>query len=157
MAVSARGFANQSLYLARILSAAWQRDLDAELVPASTLEQAYFPAVLAHLRSAYGWFLLDIVRQEPLPAEPPHSVATLPPRPPGKVLPGEIREFERLENEGWLGDMLAPPRSASPQAQRDSDNLAMPLSTATGLEQAATWARALQGLFDRMGDSLDEY
>ncbi|MFV8817387.1 DUF6586 family protein [Haliea sp. E17] len=155
MAYSARGQANHCLYLARILGAAWRRDSDAQSVAASTLAQAYLPAVRMHLQAAYGWFLLDITRQEPLPALPPGNCADLPPRPAGKVLPGEIRECQQLERDGWLAEMLSA--GEQPLAvNRHADNLASTPAEASP-QQVEAWCNALQGLFERMGNSLDEY
>ncbi len=154
MASSARGQANHCLYLARILIAAWRRDCEAQNLPASILAQAFLPAVQSQLRSAYGWFLLDITREESLPAEPPPCCEALPPQPQGKVLPAEIAECRQLEREGWLAELLAPP--AQPSAARNPENLATGPAPGSP-EQAAAWADSLQRMFDRMGDSLDEY
>jgi hypothetical protein len=151
---SARGHANHALYLARILLAAWRRDLDAESVAAVTLTSAYLPGVRGHLADAYGWFLLEITRPGALPDKPPRCLSDLPRIAEGKALPGEIREFERLEQGGWIGDMLSADHAAPPAASASNLALAAPLS---GPEQASLWADHLQSLFDRMGDSLDEY
>lgn len=155
MASSTRGQANHSLYLARILIAAWRRDSEAEVLPASTLAQAYLPAVRSHIQQAYGWFLLEITRQEALPPEPPRSCAELPALPEGKAVPGEIRECRQLERDGWLAELLAPPGQQAPGA-RNPDNLAAGPAQGSA-EQAEAWAESLQRMFDRMGDSLDEY
>ena len=151
---SARGQANHALYLARILIEAWRRDLGDERVAAKTLASAYMPAIRARLTDAYGWFLLEITRPGSLPDKPPQSLAELPEIAQGKALPGEIREFQRLEGEGWIGEMLAD-ESAPAQASSPL-NLAVAVTQADP-DQAATWANLLQQLFDRMGDSLDEY
>ncbi|RLQ22935.1 hypothetical protein DWB85_05700 [Seongchinamella sediminis] len=151
---SARGQANHALYLANILLAAWRRDLAEESVAAVTLNQAYLPAIRAHLRHAYGWFLLEITRPGALPPQPPASLAELPGIDAGKALPGEIVEFQRLEAGGWIGDMLAD--DTAEESVASSGNLARG-APASGPEQASQWAGQLQSLFDRMGDSLDEY
>ena len=75
---SLRGQANQGLYLAKILLGAWQRDLDAQQLPAKALGAAYLPAVRLHLRRAYGWFLLEISRPDQAPVEPPTCTSKLP-------------------------------------------------------------------------------
>ena len=152
--VSSRGRANHSLYLGRILLAAWHREAAGESVPAATLSQAYLPAVRAHFADAYGWFLLEITRPEPLPARPPHRCAELPGIARGKALPGEAREFEQLEQSGWLAQMLD--ETCEQRVSASPDNLATGPGC-LGPEDAAAWAEALQALFDRMGDSLDEY
>ena len=151
---SARGQANHSLYLARILLAAWRRDLDAESVAAITLDQAYLPAVRNHLSRAYGWFLLEITRPGALPADPPACLADLPEVVDGKAVPGEILEFQRLEQDGWIADMLST--DAAPVRVSSVGNLAANTSL-SGPDQALQWASQLQQLFDRMADSLDEY
>lgn len=151
---SARGQANHALYLANILLAGWRRDLDAQTVAARTLAQAYLPAVRDHLVSAYGWFLLDITRPGALPDQPPRCLAELPDIAAGKAVPGEIREFEQLELSGWLAEMLAD--DSQPSTPTSTGNLAVAAPDA-GPEQAQHWADQLQSLFDRMGDSLDEY
>lgn len=149
-----RGRANHSLYLARILLQGWRDALSARATPGNTLSQAYLPAVRLHLADAYGWFLLEITRPGEMPGSPPHSVTRLPDMADGKAVPGEVREFQQLEQEGWIGDMLAA-GDAVAVAGRSADNLAT--SATPGPEDAARWADALQQLFDRMGDSLDEY
>ena len=151
---SARGQANHALYLADILINAWRRDLQAESVAAVTLAQAYLPAVREHLSRAYGWFLLEITRPGALPDSPPASIAELPEIVDGKAVPGEILEFQRLEVDGWIGEMLSADTSSAPRSS--AGNLAVSASV-SGPEQAAQWQAQLQSLFDRMGDSLDEY
>ena len=151
---SARGRANHALYLARILLAAWRRDLDAESVAAVTLTSAYLPGVRQHLVDAYGWFLLEITRPGALPEKPPRSLSDLPEVAEGKALPGEIREFQQLEQGGWIGEMLSSDSVTPAPSSASSLAVAAPLS---GPEQASLWADQLQSLFDRMGDSLDEY
>ena len=151
---SARGQANHALYLAGILLAAWRRDLDAQSVAARTLAQAYLPAVRQHLIDAYGWFLLEITRPGSLPDRPPRCLAELPEIAAGKALPGEIREFQQLEEGGWIADMLAGDTTVA--APTSVGNLAVS-APATGPEQAQHWSDQLQSLFERMGDSLDEY
>ncbi len=152
---SYRAQANHALYLARLLTAGWQRELAAATEPVLALAQAYEPAVCNHLASAYGWFLLEIIQPDPAPEVPPRSCAELPPLPAGRVVPGEIREFSRLEREGWLADVLRDRRGMVGRG-RSVGNLAQAELTA-GAEDCARWADRLQDLFDRMGDSLDEY
>ncbi|TGD73582.1 hypothetical protein E4634_11190 [Mangrovimicrobium sediminis] len=151
---SARARANHHLYLARTLLRGWQREADEEAVPGSILSQAYLPAVREHLVLAYGWFLLEITRPEPMPAQPPRCVAQLPALPQGKSLPGEAREFEQLEQGGWLAELLDT--DAATTASRTPGNLASTPAFTTARD-AGAWADALQKVFDRMGDALDEY
>ncbi|MBN7798377.1 DUF6586 family protein [Parahaliea mediterranea] len=158
---SARGLANHHLYLARLVLDAWGRECEAQQVSAATLSEAFGPACHAHLGRAYGWFLLAVAGAEPLPLEPPSRAADLPPRPAGKAVPGEIREFERLEREGWLAQMLAwapqRPGQGSAARARQPGNLARPAPSVDGPDTFRGWARDLDSLFQRMGDSLDEY
>ena len=150
-----RSQANHALYLARILIAGWRGDSERAIIPAIALAQAYEPAVCNQLASAYGWFLLEITRPDEAPAIPPRCCAELPEPPPGRVLPGEIREFEALEREGWLQDVLRDRRGMVARG-RATGNLA---TAATGADAAECerWADRMQALFDRMSDSLDEY
>ncbi len=151
---SARGRANHALYMARLVLAAWRRDAAEESVPAVSLSQAFLPAVRDHLQQAYGWFLLEILRPEPMPAVPPRTCAALPGIAAGKALPGEIREFAQLEATGWLAGLLA---TGDLQVTGNApDNLAAGPAFITPAE-AAGWADALQVQFERMADSLDEY
>jgi len=152
---SARGKANQCLYLARILIAAWRRDVDAEVIPASVLTQAFLPCVHGHLRDAYGWFLLEITRPGAIPDNPPACIDALPQVAAGKAVPPEVREFQQLEATGWIGKMLAADASSSAPSL-SAGNLVTAVA-APDPAQASQWADLLQSLFDRMGDSLDEY
>ena len=151
---SARGQANHAPYRANILLAAWRRDLDEQSVAARTLAQTYLPAVRLHLNAAYGWFLLEITRPGSLPDNPPRCLAELPDIATGKAVPGEIREFQQLEENGWIGEMLDQGQETA--APSSAGNLAVSAPEA-GPEHAAHWSDQLQRLFDRMGDSLDEY
>ena len=124
---SARAYANQCLYLARIQLQAWARAAEAQSVPGTTVDQAFAPAVRLHLLDAFGWFALHILAATDLPDTPPHRCTELPSVSPGKAVPGEIREFEQLEQAGWLGQlqaMLPPPgrpiRSAGNLASVDA-------------------------------------
>ncbi len=152
---SARGQANHRLYLARILLLAWERALTEEDVAGTVLNQAYLPAVKEHLTGAYGWFLLEISRPDPVPAIIPHSVHELPGVTQGKALAGEIREFSQLEESAWLGELLAaqPAKTLKTPGQ----NLASNAGEGADISQMRHWADQLQALFDRMSDSLDEY
>jgi hypothetical protein len=154
---AARGRANHGLYLARILLDAWREVLGREEVPAAVLSQAFLPAVRQHLVEAYGWFLLAVMQVEPLPERPPAGCSELPPVPEGKAVPGEIRELAQLESGGWLARMCQPDSAAAPTGGRRPGNLAVAASAAAGPDEAGQWLRELGALFDRMGDSLDEY
>lgn len=154
---SARGRANHALYLARIVLGGWRSALDAQEIPATILAQAYGVGAVGHLVAAYGWFLLEISQAEPLPPRPPGSCDELPPPVAGKVLPGEIHEFRQLETSGWLRDMLAEPfADTSPQVHQ-AENLAFASAELPGPEEVGQWLARLEAVFDRMGNSLDEY
>ena len=152
----ARGRANHELYLARIVLAAWREALARQEVPASILAQAFLDGVREHLAAAYGWFLLEVSRVEPLPDYPPRCCAELPPPPEGKVSPGEVQEFQQLEKRGWLRDMLQG-RRAVPHPVRQHNNLAVATTDEVGPEQVDQWLQQLECAFERMADSLDEY
>ena len=152
----ARSHANHRLYLARVLLDCWRDALARETVPALILSQAFGEAVREHLLAAYGWFLLEITRPEPLPAHPPRGCAELPAVAEGKALPGEIRELAQLEEEGWLAALLSGEEPA-PEAPRSAGNLAVPADHAPGPGHLQQWSDYLEGLFDRMGEFLDEY
>jgi hypothetical protein len=155
---SSRAQANHRLYLARILLAAWQTDLDKQQVAARTLEQAYGTSVREHLLDAYGWFLLTVSEPAVPLAQPPHSVAELPEVAEGKAIAGEVREFQQLEQAGWLAELLASQDAMPAQrSSRSPQNLAQAAPAQSGLQQFGDWAVQLEALFDRMGDSLDEY
>jgi hypothetical protein len=156
VSASSRSRANHALYLARILLAAWRRELERQDLPVATLEQAFYPAIRAHLLAAYGWFLLAVSQSEPPVGELPQRCDELPAPPTGRVMPPEISEFRRLESEGWLRDLLhcVAPQPAPP---RQPGNLALARSEATDLGQLQHWLQELESLFARMGDSLDEY
>jgi hypothetical protein len=152
-----RGYANQALFQARVLLDVWAATAAEPPRSAAVLEASFAPAVLLHLRRAYGWFLLTIsgsgeVRE---PRELPASVEELPAPPPGRVAPPELREFALLERDGWLGALLQAdelaclgqagghPLLASDRARPDRATL-------------SAWLESLAALMARMGDSLDE-
>jgi hypothetical protein len=151
-----RGRANHSLYLAKILLAAWRRELNEKTLPHRVLCQAYLPAARAHLLDAYGWFLLDIDGSTALPERPPRGCDALPEPAPGKAIPGEIMEFRQLETDGWLAELLRDPVDMFQAPVRSPGNLAT-VDEFPGPEQVQTWVEKMSACFERMGDSLDEY
>ena len=76
--------------------------------------------------------------------------------PAGRVFPAEINECRQLEAAGWLGDMLREREHVLPGV-RQQGNLAVAAGELPGSEQLERWLAALEALFERMGDSLDEY
>lgn len=152
---TARGFANHSLYMARLVLSAWSTQVGTTNLPPGTAAAAFAPAVRLHLLDAYGWFLLALLRVSPLPPRPPHSVSELPSPGPGIALPGELAEYSVLEREGWLARLQAPlapgiPQTAAPDL----------LARAGGYPDRSDymeWCQQFEQLFDRMSDSIDEY
>ena len=70
-------------------------------------------------------------------------------------MPGEIREFQTLEQDGWLGQLQCElPVTSVPV--RSPGNLASEVSLLPDQALMSGWADRLEALFDRMGDSLDE-
>ena len=153
---SGRAQANQALYLARIVLAAWRHCLEQRDVPAQTLALAFQAGVQQHLVAAYGWFLLHASGQQAPPGGLPRGCEDLSPAAPGVVFPGEINECRQLEASGWLAGMLRPASNEPPRVRRQ-DNLAIDAGGFTGHAQWTHWADQLERLFDRMGESLGEY
>ncbi|MDZ7781777.1 MAG: DUF6586 family protein [Halioglobus sp.] len=153
-----RANANQSLYLARLLLHSWQRARDEQDVPAAALARAFLPAVRQHLVNAYGWFLLEVTGNEmPSDGRPPACCAELPRLTPGKAEPGEVREFNQLERDGWLAQMLAATSAVQVQSGgRTRDNLASPAADTPDLAAAEEWAARLDATMERMRDFLEE-
>ncbi|GAB3272062.1 DUF6586 family protein [Parahaliea aestuarii] len=154
---SPRGLANHHLYLARLVLTAWQRDAAAAEVPAGTLVAAFGPACHQHLLRAYGWFLLAISSPAEVPTAPPTRVSELPPPPQGRAVPAELREFQLLESEGWLADLVNWSAAEPVAARRSFGNLATASQQPAGPQRFSEWVQGLDECFARMGDSLDEY
>ncbi len=152
----ARSRANQSLYLGKIVLSAWRQKLDEEGVPASTLQLAFHPATVGHLKSAYGWFLLEVADMEVAPrGNPPACVQEVPPLPEGRAQCAELRELERREQEGFLlplEDMVAGERrrANNPNALATVDN------SGPGYSDIEGWVSDFEGICERMRNSLDE-
>ena len=153
---SARAQANHKLYLAKIQLSSWRQALAAEDIPATTLTQAFLPAVREHLLAAYGWFLLHVSGCEAASGRPPRGCAELPGVVAGKAVPGEIREFQQLENDGWLGALLREDEESTVAAPTPG-NLARSIPGSQDCELVQHWVNELEALFDRMSDSLEEY
>ena len=157
---SLRARANHSLYLARIQVSVWQNQVGREQIPVTTLAQAFLPAAGNHLRTAYGYFLLTLVGATQLETALPTTVSDLPDIPRGQMLPPEVAEFQILERQGWLAEMLGSVElniaNRSPGIAA-VQTLALTPAASASPEQVLAWCDALQSLFDRMSDSLDEY
>ena len=154
---SARGQANQKLYLARILLTAWRDALAAQQLPVQVLTEAFLPAIRQHLGDAYGWFLLEVSGSDAVGQPLPHNCGDLPAPAEGKVVAGEIREFQQLETTGWLATMLQTDDAVSLPATRSPGNLASAAPNLIGPDDAEAWLENLAVLFGRMSESLDEY
>ena len=157
---SARALANQKLYHAKILITAWRAGLAEEQVAKAALEQAFGQPVCRHLAEAYGWFLLEITQPAAMPARPPACCAALAPPAEGRQTPPEILEFQHLERDPWLKQIISPEEAGS-EAKNEpgagSPNLAVIVEAVFGPDQAEASHAKLSQLFERMTDSLDEY
>ena len=120
---SCRGLVNHSLYCARVLLEAWQRDRQAQHLGASVLQDAYQPALKHHLHRAYGYLLLEGAGQSDAPKQAPESISELPEPPQGKVLPQTVQAMAR-EESGILQPLYAALDVQSAGGVRSSMNLA---------------------------------
>jgi hypothetical protein len=157
---SPRGLANHSLYLARIQLAAWNAELEREIIPAATLEQAFAPAACDHLKRAYGWFLLTLSGHADTSAAPPRCCSELPEIATGKALPAEIQEFAQLEQDGWLAQLLSFQVTVPSQHRPvpgSMGNLAVRTSCYPSAVEVTGYADQLDTYMARMSNSLDEY
>ena len=153
---SARALANQKLYYARILANSWRLALESQSIPANVLAGAFNDAACLHLRSAYGWFLLEIVQPAAWPQVPPADSTELPALTQGKALPGEIRELQQLEQSGWIAQMLQRDEIAVNMSKAPG-NLVINVDQTPHPDKIDGWIEQLESLFARMSDSLDEY
>ena len=149
-----RGLANQALFQARILLDGWEHCAEARLRSADQLSAAFRPAVLLHLRNAYGWFLLAVagLDTEPDPMALPREAGAVPEPPPGRAVAPELREFALLERDGWLGDMLSARHGRSGAAPGLLGSDRQP----PGIGDFRRWCDALEQVMHRMDDSLDD-
>lgn len=152
-----RGRANQALFEARILLEGWEAALqDARRRP-EQLGPAYLDAIRMHLGRSYGWFLLAVAGGEDVSDATalPQRVDDLPAPPPGREHPPELREFARLEREGWLSEMLAS-RGATSATRPTAQGLLGSDRDAPGTAVVAGWLDAWAATMARMDDALDE-
>jgi len=158
-----RALANQKLYCAKILIASWGEALAKEQIASTVLEQAFGQAVRDHLAAAYGWFLLEVAQPDQVPAAPPRNCSDLPAVAEGCETPPEIREFQQLEREPWLAQILTAVENQTPGHieaalwTTSPDNLATVQGPGFTPQRAEQVHRRLNELFQRMTDSLDEY
>lgn len=153
-----RGYANQALFEARILLDAWELAAEHRSYSVDALAKAFSPATLMHLRHGYAWFLLAVSDADTHadPATLPLRVDDVPPPPEGRSQAPELREFSRLENSGWLGDMLSADERQGLQRPQSANMLGSDLSS-PALGEFSAWAAALASIMARMDDSLGEY
>jgi hypothetical protein len=149
-----RGAANQSLYLARIVLAAWDAERERQRFPEAQITAAFLPAVQRHLREAYGWFLLSVGGVDDAQAGPlPRSTEDLAAPEPGRERAPELREFALLEREGWLADLISGRVNRGPVPR---EGLLGSDRAAPGFAVAARWAEELAATMRRMDDFLAE-
>lgn len=155
--VSHRARANHALYLASIVLQAWERERAGSPHASSAVDLAFAIAAIAHLRNAYGWFLLAVHCPERELREPPRSCAELPPQPEGRALNLQIEELMRMEEGGWLAQLLGPLPEPGPAGNSERAMALLSRSSDTpDPEQLRHWHGALSEVFDRMSDTLDE-
>ena len=154
--MSNRGLANEALYRARILLDAWESGSGAGSDDGEALAGAFRPAVILHLKRAYGWCLLAVAGTDvqPDPELLPGRVSEVPAPPAGRSIVPELREFELLEREGWVGDMLAS-ESAGSRGSRDARLLGSDRRP-PGPGDFVRWSQRLETTMSRMDDLLAE-
>ena len=153
---SNRGLANEALYRARIILDAWESALEAGSGNSAQVSGAFRPAAALHLQRAYGWCLLAVAGRDPQPdpEQLPRRAADVPAPPAGREVAPELREFELLEREGWLADMLA----ADGLATRESGDRGLLGSDRqpAGPGEFERWRGRLEATISRMDDLLAE-
>ena len=153
---SPRAQSNQALYYARIVLGSWATLLEAQEIPSTTLHGAFAAPVLAHLKDAYGWFLLELANQEHDPsAELPLSSADVAAPAAGKAVTPELRELAQLEKEGFLNVLWG--EVSAPLGPVSADNLASAAVVGIGFHELQGCAESFAALCERMRNSLDEY
>lgn len=154
----ARALANQKLYHAALHQRMLARELEREDVAAGVLLEAVGRSVQQQLRDAYGWFLLELAAVEDLPMIPPHSVAQLREgHALEKPLRGELVELKNLERRpGWLLELLSDRSPSIAAASSAGPGLSL-LQSDWSLAELQAWYEELEGLIERMSDSLDEW
>ena len=155
---SSRGAANAALYRARTLLSAWSHARERQSAPDEHLTETFLPGVREHLTQAYGCFLLAAAGIDDMSGRrPPRSTQDVPAVEPGKALPPELREFQLLEEEGWVGEMLTLVESGSAGgAVASGPDLLGTDRTGPGYAVAQRWAERLTSTMQRMDDFLAE-
>lgn len=151
---SARGLANHSLYMARLLIDAWSVQERTPSAMPEALNAAFAPAVRLHLLDAYGWSLLAVLRAQPLPGKPPHHTQSLPSVGAGLAVPAEVDFCRELEQGGWLNHLQTDLPAGMPPRRR-----AGMLASSQGYPDRADcqhWFEQLSSLIDQHGANMDE-
>ena len=150
----AQAYANHSLYMASIQIDAWQHALERHGVSNGAVDASFAPAVRLHLLDAYGWFLLACRRESSLPNRAPVRVSDLPDLAPGIEEPPEVREFQSLEQNGWLAELQAGLPLGLP-ARKHSQVLVSDAGY-PDVNRAIGWRDALESMLLRQADAIEE-
>ena len=106
--------------------------------------------------TAYGWFLLAICQGRgtwPYGASQLQRAAC---HARGQGVPGRDQRVPPTRGGRLAGRYAARARARSPRCQTAGQS-AVATGELPGSEQLERWLVALEALFERMGDSLDEY
>lgn len=153
---SPRGYANHSVYMARLLLEAWVREQAHSPANAAALDAAFAPALRQHLLDAYGWFLLSTLKLKALPTTPPHRTRDLPAQGEGLARPAEVERCHQLEQQGWLGDLQQPLPLGIPRASSRGQQLLAVTRQYPSVAEFQDWYQQLSTLFEQLGEALDE-
>src|SRR5210317_534297 len=149
---SCRALVNHSLYCARILLDAWERDRLAEHIASIVLEDSFQPGLRYHMGRAYGYLLLEASGASEAPSVPPACLADLPDPVAGKSLPLAVVAMARGETKE-----LAPVFAEMVLPKSTSSTLSLAVSATT--PNHAEWVTCYQYLQARTSeirDALDE-
>jgi Family of unknown function (DUF6586) len=153
---SPRARSNQALYYARIVLRSWSTMIAEEEIPAATLHGAFSDPVRAHLRNAYGWFLLELADQG-ADAEVPGCFDDLAPPATGKAVSPELRELAQLEESGFLSILMHTSATEAAAQRAEPGNLATATILGADYHELHKCAENFEALCERMRNSLDEY
>ena len=149
---SCRALVNHSLYCARVLLEAWQRDRVAEHVASKVLEDSYQPGLKYHLGRAYGYLLLEASGSSEAPQNAPERLEDLPSPAPGKSLPLAVVAMARGENRE-LSPLFA--ELTLPKSAGSAINLAVSTTTPNHAQWMSCY-QYLQTKTSEIRDVLDE-
>jgi hypothetical protein len=149
---SCRALVNHSLYCARVLLEAWQRDRMAEQIASKVLEDSYQPGLKYHLGRAYGYLLLEALGSNEAPQKAPERLRDLPSPAPGKSLPLVVVAMARGET-GELSPVFAD--LTLPNSAGSAINLAVSTTTPNHAQWMSCY-QYLQTKTSEIRDVLDE-